>query len=128
MSDDELDVGMTSDLNLPMKVKGVVPVIITYAAQKTNKTPQRRISSRIQNQKVDAEITDRWNNCQGKPFLKLSDENGTLVKAKCSCCSRKTSWHCIECNAFFCMQVSTHLYLHVPSIYFINHRLHNVRF
>jgi hypothetical protein len=121
MPDNRLDDddGRSGGLKLRKKVKGVLPVVISYAAEKTNKTPQRNISSRIQKQTVDDEVMDRWNNCQGKPFLRLIDENGTPVKATCSCCPRITSWKCIECNAFFCMQVSSQSHLYLCTCYFI---------
>jgi hypothetical protein len=120
MSDNRLDNdGRSGGLKLRKKVMGVIPAVINYAAEKTNKTPKKNMLSRIQKETVDEEIIERWNNCEGKPFLQLTDENGALVKNKCSCCSRITSWKCIECNAFFCMQVSLQSHLYLCTCYFI---------
>jgi hypothetical protein len=59
--------------------------------------------------KVSSEVQERWQSCLGKPFLAESfvttrdGKRGGRLRCSCCECGAKTSWYCIECKQWFCM-------------------------
>ena len=57
-------------------------------------------------------VVERWQSCTGKPFMleefvKTKDGRQTRRRLRypCCVCNSKTSWYCLECKEFFCVEV-----------------------
>ena len=55
-----------------------------------------------------AEVLQRWKYCSGKPFLIEQYGTGNQARRRqrfpCCICGSKTSWRCLECKEWFCME------------------------
>lgn len=69
------------------------------------KTPKKAVLSQISRGKANIELIERWNQCSGQPVQVIQDENnGSVAYQTCVMCSGRTSWYCVGCHAWFCMQ------------------------
>lgn len=70
----------------------------------TGQTPKKAIARQIEQGKVCFEVTERWNQCQGRMIMIMDDpKTGTATQKKCAVCDRRTSWFCLQCHGWFCM-------------------------
>jgi hypothetical protein len=55
--------------------------------------------------KADTEIVERWHQCPGQPVQVIQNEkDGSVAYMTCAMCDGKTSWYCVGCHGWFCMQ------------------------
>jgi hypothetical protein len=75
----------------------MLPELITFAPERTGKTPTRGLTRMVQRGEAPLEVEQRVNNCFG-----------VLVKAlpphqqRCELCKKKTSWQCVLCRRWLC--------------------------
>ncbi len=90
--------------SIPEKIDNVlVPV--------TGKTPQKTKRA-IEKGKAASPIVQRWEQCRGMPFLVekyVIDKHGNQTRRRqrypCGECGSKTSWRCLVCKEWFCIEV-----------------------
>ena len=91
------------------RVNGVIPMIPDYVSSKTGHTPPKMMSQKINKNKVHQVIADRWHNCTGRPAkiykYRDDDKRKDRYRRKCDYCKQyQTSWYCLECKGWFCME------------------------
>ena len=63
------------------------------------------ISQSIEKNRADKVVVERWHNCTGRPAkIHKMQDSGPNFRKKCDYCKKyKTSWYCLECKGWFCM-------------------------
>ena len=87
------------------KIAGKVPTPVPFSYIETGKTPKKAVCRQITEGKADFQLVERWHNCPGQPVQVIEDENnGSVANASCAMCAGRTSWYCVGCHAWFCLQ------------------------
>ena len=88
---------------VPENVDNIINTVTGETPKKTKKA--------IESGDAPTPIRLRWKYCTGKPYLVeafCSDKDGNRTSRRerhiCCVCGAKTSWRCLECKEWFCME------------------------
>ena len=80
------------------RIDGALPKATTFGASLSMKTP-KKMNQMIGSGTAAPEIEDMIRNCTGIPM-----KSHPKVPHKCCVCKSKTTWYCVGCKRWFCME------------------------